>query len=239
MSYPWPKFHAALLRSASTLNFQHQFEAIRARCGALSGFRDAAHLLDHLHHSVDTAESKNTMLCCLVRAAQRNGRSSDCALTLILLALWPGLDAVYRRAQAHRLVPHDELASDVVSRAIFAIRTLDLARVKRIAATVLKNIERDVGRAYRREFGRPAQHVELEVASRSIVAAHPAWRSREHLEQDLVGLVGGDGSIVVRVAVDGFTQAEAATEFGLSAAAARKRYQRATGRLRYILQDCR
>ncbi len=54
----------------------------------------------------------------------------------------------------------------------------------------------------------------------------------------MVNLIGSDGAIVFRVAVDGYSQADVAAEFGLSPAAARKRYQRATGRLRDILQVC-
>jgi RNA polymerase sigma-70 factor (ECF subfamily) len=39
------------------------------------------------------------------------------------------------------------------------------------------------------------------------------------------------------VAVEGFSQAEVAIELGLSEAAARKRYQRATRKLRDVLQE--
>jgi RNA polymerase sigma-70 factor (ECF subfamily) len=50
-------------------------------------------------------------------------------------------------------------------------------------------------------------------------------------------VIGADAGLVLRVAVEGFSQAEVAVELGLSEAAARKRYQRATRRLRAALHE--
>ena len=61
--------------------------------------------------------------------------------------------------------------------------------------------------------------------------------SLEQLYGDIAGIIGGDASLVMRVAVDGFSQAEVAVELGLSEAAARKRYQRAARRLREVRQE--
>ena len=57
------------------------------------------------------------------------------------------------------------------------------------------------------------------------------------LQDDMRRLIGADAALVIRVAVEGFSQAEAAVELGLSEAAARKRYQRATRKLRDALQE--
>jgi RNA polymerase sigma-70 factor (ECF subfamily) len=59
------------------------------------------------------------------------------------------------------------------------------------------------------------------------------------LHGDLVRIIGTDADLVIRVAIDGFSQAEVASEMGLSEAATRKRYQRATRRLRDVLQEFR
>jgi RNA polymerase sigma-70 factor (ECF subfamily) len=67
----------------------------------------------------------------------------------------------------------------------------------------------------------------------------PGDASPELLHRDLVSIVGKDADLVIRVAVDGFSQSEVATELGLSEAATRKRYQRATRRLRDVLQEFR
>lgn len=69
---------------------------------------------------------------------------------MLLLALWPGLDAIRRRSIWRRIGTADEVASDVLARATEAIRSLDLGRVNRIAAMVLRNTERDMIRARQR-----------------------------------------------------------------------------------------
>ncbi|WP_297970158.1 sigma factor-like helix-turn-helix DNA-binding protein [uncultured Amaricoccus sp.] len=50
-------------------------------------------------------------------------------------------------------------------------------------------------------------------------------------------LHGDDALLVIRVAIEGFSQAEVAVELGLTEAAARKRYQRAMRRLHDALQE--
>ena len=50
-------------------------------------------------------------------------------------------------------------------------------------------------------------------------------------------LLGDDALLVIRVAIEGFSQAEVAVELGLTEAAARKRYQRAMRRLNAALEE--
>ena len=50
-------------------------------------------------------------------------------------------------------------------------------------------------------------------------------------------LLGDDALLVIRVAVEGFSQAEAGAALGLTEAAARKRYQRAMRRLNDALEE--
>ena len=65
---------------------------------------------------------------------------------------------------------------------------------------------------------------------------HGPALSHKRLHGDMRRLIGADATLVIRVAVEGFSQAEVAIELGLSEAAARKRYQRATRKLRDVLQ---
>ena len=57
--------------------------------------------------------------------------------------LWPGLDAVRRRLLWRKAGRSDEVSSEVLARATETLRGLALDRVSRIAATVLRNVERD------------------------------------------------------------------------------------------------
>lgn len=222
-----------MVHSASSLNFQRSFDSIRGRQAALTPFRDPVALLTTLHHGPGNADQKNLILSALVRAAQGDGPASDCALTLLLLALWPGLDAIRRRSIWRRIGTADEVASDVLARTTEAVRGLDLGGVNRIAATVLRNIERDMIRARKREVAH-AQFVS-DIEPDSVPAeliGHQPTAEDAHLQGDLRKLIGPDALLVIRVAIEGFSQLEAARELGLTEAAARKRYQRAMRRLR-------
>ena len=237
MCLSWHEFRDHLTASSSTFSFQRGFDAIRRAQAPLKPFSDPAAMLDALHRSGGDPGKKNLILIALISAAQGTGNASDCALTLLLLALWPGLDAIRHRSIWRRLGTQDEVASDVLARTIEAVRGLDLGQVNWIAATVLRNIERDILRAHQREAGRQSLRSETEpdeVADEG--GSADAAISEAQLLRDLRLLLGADAILVIRVAVEGFSQAETAIELGLSEAAARKRYQRATQRLRNALQ---
>lgn len=240
MSIAWHEIRDHLMLSSSTLNFQRNFEALRRNSEALARFADPAALLDTLHVGSCGPNEKNRFLVALVGAAQSGDATSDCALTLMLLALWPGLDAVRRRSIWRRVGTGDEVASEILARASEAIRGLDLQRVNWIAATILRNIERDLIRTRQREDRH--QSLRSEADPNEIPADGEVLSGDgipELLHRDLVRLVGTDADLVIRVAIDGFSQSDVATELGLSEAATRKRYQRATRRLRDVLQEFR
>lgn len=237
MSFAWHEIRDQIMHSASTLSFQRSFDAIRREQGPVLGFRDPAALLDALHQKAGSPDQKNLILVALASAAHSDGHTGDCALTLMLLALWPGLDAIRRRCIWRKVGTSDEITADILGRTTEAIRGLDLQRVSWIAATILRNVERDILRAHQRETGRQSLRSETEpdqIAAED--GSGDAAISEAQLLRDLRLLVGADAILVIRVAVEGFSQAEAGVELGLSEAAARKRYQRATQRLRDALQ---
>ena len=221
------------MHSSSTLNFQRGFATVRTSHGALTRFPDPAALLDHLHRGDAPADKKNTILTGLIESAKSNDRAGDCALTLVLLALWPGLDGVFRRSRARRLGQIDELACEILGRATAAIRDLDLSKVNWIAATIIKNVERDILRSHNREAARQGIQDEFDTDLHGGIAdfVDPDL-SPERLLAELTDLIGVDAELVLRVVIDGYTQAEAGKEIGLSEPAARKRFQRALKRLR-------
>jgi DNA-directed RNA polymerase specialized sigma24 family protein len=153
-----------------------------------------------------------------------------------LLALWPGLDAIRRRSLSRRLGTADEVASDLLARTTEAVRGLDLGRVNWIAATVLRNVERDMIRARRRDLAHDKLPRELEPLVRKTSEPDPAI-SDSRLNAELRRVIGDDALLVIRVAIEGFSQAEVAVELGLTESAARKRYQRAMRRLHAALEE--
>ena len=234
MSFTWHEIHEQLLRTSSTLDLQHHFRAIRRSKEPLRRFADPAGLLDALHRGAASPDEKNRQLTALVEVAQSDLAEADCALTLTLLALWPGLDAVFRRARWRRLGDAEHLTSEVLARATEAIRCLDLRRVNRIAATTLLNIERDLVRARQKEVGHVAMSSEIDPDE---IPGDRDGIAPQRLHDEIGRLIGRDADLVCLVAVAGFTQAEVAVELSLSEAAARKRYQRAIGRLREATRE--
>ena len=238
MSFAWHEIRDHLMHSSSTLSFQRSFDILRRARGPLASFRDPAALLDGLHRGSGDPNDKNLILSALVEVAQGDGPTSDCALTVLLLALWPGLDAIRRRSIWRRLGAADEIASDILARTTVALRGLDLQRVNRIASTVLRNVERDMLRARQREAGRQSM---ISDTNPDDVAGdhdtHDPALSHAWLHGDMRRLIGSDATLVIRVAVEDLSQAEVAVELGLSEAAARKRYQRAMRKLRDALQE--
>lgn len=237
MSISWHEIRDHLMHSSSTLNFQRNFDAIRRSSGPIGSFGDPAALLDALHVGGRAPNEKNQLLVALVRVAQSNGETADCALMLMLLALWPGLDAVRRRLIWRGIGCPDEVASDILARTTEAVCGLDLVRVNWIAATVLRNVERDMIRVRQRDLARESLSCVIEPDD--FPAEHGGcWPTAEdaHFGDDLHKLIGTDAAVVIRVAIDGFTQAEAAADLGIPMEAARKRYQRSLLRIREAFQ---
>jgi DNA-directed RNA polymerase specialized sigma24 family protein len=233
--FTWPAIHEHLRRSASTLGFQHDFDLFRLRRTLISRFRDPAGLLDILHRGSALPDQKSDVLRVLIVEAQSGEPEADSALTLMLLALWPGLDAIRRRVIRRGVTKVDEVGSEVIARATEAIRCLDLQRVNRIAATVVRNIERDLMRAYRQEVDRQRRSAEIDPDELAVDGYAP---TPGELYREVARLVGGnDATLIIRVAVEGCSQAEIAVELRLSEAATRKRYQRTIRRLRDALKE--
>ena len=235
MPFSWNSIHQSLVRSSSTLAFSPAFATMRERHPALAQFSDVSALLDHLHRAPASADEKNDVLAALISVAQSGTAASDIAITVVLLALWPGLDAVFHRL-SHRVEAPDELPSLVLDHAVEQVRRLDLQAVRRIAATVLMNVERDVARVDLRERNTRRLSVELDPDLIGDNGSETCG-TPDLLVRDVVRHAGEDGRLVVRVAIEGFSQAELAAEIGISEPAARKRYQRAAHRLRTVFSD--
>ena len=113
----WPGLRAQLLRSTTTLAFQRQF---RTMCGtepALADLADPGSLFDALHGEDGEPAARNAILAALVRRAQAG---VEAAVTVLLLALWPGLDAVHRRLLRHYRGDPDVLVSEISGRVVAA-----------------------------------------------------------------------------------------------------------------------
>ena len=163
-----------------------------------------------------------------------------------MLALWPGLDAVHRRLARHFRAEPDLLVSEVTGRITDSIHRLDLSRVNWIAATLIRNTERDIRRQLRADWAEAARSEALpegpaEPAGTSSVLGLPDGvdpdAAIDLLTERVRAWIGHDAALVIAVAVGGDRQREAAEQLGIAPETARKRYQRAVRRLRVVFED--
>lgn len=228
----WCALHFDFMQAANRLRFQTEFIAFRQGHTALCDVRDPADLLDRLHGQGGDPDTRNAVLRALVLVAQGEA-ASQTAITLLMLALWPGLDAVHSRLCRDYPQDRSEIGGDIVAQMTFGIRHLDLAAVHRIAATLIMNSERDLRRAYLRVARQRHAAVPLEegTVSGSAVAPDDPIGSPWDWQQLLPPVLGRDTALFVRIIRLGETQAEAARALGLSYGSARKRHQRAMQKL--------
>lgn len=252
----WPSLHANFVRSLEPLTVKMQFDALRLARPELRGFVDPSALLDHLHDLSGDLDQKDRILAGLVTASQGAGPGREVAVILLWLALWPGLDALYRRLWRHFAAAPDDLVSEISDRFTAGIHRLDCGRVRRIAATLLMNTERDIRADLRKRWAEAARRDELPDEGARINRAARAipptgWRdsafglplgadtdaSALTIRIALAAMIGNDADLVVAVVILGEGQREAASRLGISHDAARKRYQRSIDRLRRIMEQ--
>jgi RNA polymerase sigma-70 factor (ECF subfamily) len=226
---------------------RHQYLDMQRSHIILASFPDPGAVLDFLHRRDADPDSKDRILATLVRAAQQGG-GQDVAATMVWLALWPGLDALYRRLWRFFRTDPNELASEIAARFTMGMLRADLSRINRVAATLITNVHRDIRDGLRRRWAEAATHEELpdpdefaSHASTSSCFGLPAGTDPEvvvgFVHRVLTDLIGSDADIVVAVVMMGEGQRDVADRLGLGYDAVRKRYQRALARLRDVLGE--
>ena len=233
MRAQWCALHTDLMRSTDRIRFQTEFIDLRREHATLRDLRDTADLMNRLHAQGGDPARRNTILQALVIVAQGEV-APQTATTLLLLALWPGLDAVHSRLC--RDFPHDraDIGSDIAAQVTIGIRKLDLSAVQRIASTLIKNTERDLRRIYVRveALRRVAMPLELIESAFSVPSSGDPADVQRDWQQLLTPVLGRQTALFLRIIYLGETQAEAGAALGLSHDAARKRFQRALSKLR-------
>jgi hypothetical protein len=229
----WEALHESLSRSVRTLEASEQFQSIKQQHNALDRFGDPVEAVAYLaDQSIDAGE-RNTVHACLVSLAQE-ASTSTLSMSILWLALWPALEAVYRRQLRFWRSNTDGLVSEIADAFTSLVRRMDLHRVNRIAATLVRSTERDVRAASQRSRKERVHEVELaeDFDLAGEMASFSPDEEAKQLRQLLTPVVGPDTDLVIAVLLLGHSQAEAALALGIAHDAARKRLQRAVARLR-------
>ena len=229
MRTSWSAFHLQFMNLCHRQSAERLFDQMRARHPALARAPCIDALLERQHNSIDAPAHCHAVVRALAVEAQATGPAADLATTILILALWPGLDAVRHRVWRDWPDERHDLTDNILGQIAIGIGRLDLASVERLAATLIMNTERDLRRAF---LDRKCQRrIELPMYDDLQPLAPPVrdddamdfgtWRSR------LLPVLGRDTGLFLRIMVLGETQAQAAAALGLSHDAARKRHQRA------------
>lgn len=233
MRTSWSAFHLQFLTLCHRRSAEHLFGQMQARHPVLQEAPCIDALLERQHSTTGPSTQRYAVVRALAVEAQGSGPAADLAATILILALWPGLDAVRYRLLRDWPKERDDLADDILAHIAIGIRRLNLASVQKVAATLIMNTERDIRRTF---LDRKCLHrIEFPMDDSLQARAAPLrdddamdvgiWRKR------LDPILGGDTSLFLRIIILGETQAQAALVLGLSYDGARKRHQRAMKKL--------
>lgn len=228
MSSNWSALHAQFVWSVNWHSNIALFPKLFPKDTEARSFRDPTQLLNWLHGRGGDPEHRNTILRTLHSAAVGDAGLGRLATELLILALWPGLCVV--RGKLRRFMELDRLETDLLSGLTEGILRSDPRKVTRVAATLLRNMERDLLRSYRRD-ARLALSDDADVLAGQATSDHCDDHPEAILEAARRQL-GDDGVMLVLVHIAGFSQKDAAQFLGITPDAARKRCQRAFARLK-------
>lgn len=241
----WEGLHAALIGSVTTLQAASHFRDLRGSEPLLARFESGSALLAHFTHREADLDDKDRLFAALIRAVQARAPWARLAHALLWCGLWPGLDRVYRRRVRYFRTDPDELTEAISVAFTMLVGRMDLARVHRVAATLVRNTDREIMDERQRVQDELARRVSVRRTaawSRMLASAPdagvepPAGRSLAGelvaLREHLVPMIGADADLVLAVAVLDLDQHEAAKRLGITHDVARKRFQRALLRVR-------
>jgi RNA polymerase sigma-70 factor (ECF subfamily) len=243
----WEALRAGLLRSIRNHEVRATFDELKSRSAAFSPFETPLDLVAAVSPETDL-DARDPVLWALVAAA-RDRRIRRLAQALIILCLWPALDAIFRRR--FLLFPNrpQDLASEIIARFTAEVHRVDPRRVERLTATLLRNTERNVVRARRAERRVAAKTTEMTPEAAVVIPPEPdrdpspfGLRADQSDTDSVVALsnwlhaaLGDDADLVVDAVFHRKRGPQLAASLGISHAAARKRLERALARARAAL----
>jgi DNA-directed RNA polymerase specialized sigma24 family protein len=239
--------------SREVKEFGEAFDALREECPALGHFSSAEELLAFLGgRDAGAVAEKNAALHALICRAQAADALGERAKTLLLAAMWPGLDHSYFRVLSQLEGTEDPFA-EVYWAFLEEVQGWNPGKRDFVALNLQRNTERRVRNAVRRERKYQAACGHLREVGRRLgthrlwAAAGSGWEDRpdEGVKADaealLAELVGRDvisieeSLLIVGHALYGRELRDIAAEQGVRYRALSKRYQRAVGKVRKAL----
>ena len=259
MRIRWEALHESLNRSLLTLEQDKHFNTIKRSRPRLKGFEDTASLLNFFADPKADLDRKDLIYADLVQLARSDGDEAEMSRTLLWLGLWPGLDGIYRRNVKFHHGQPEELVSALGAHFMRCVEKADLTRIDRVAATLLRNTQRQLREERMRRLEHDnvldplPEHDEPINPEREIARPGESYfglppgidtdesitRLRRLIQQMVQGRSTNpdlDAELVIRVAILGEDGREAGRNLGLTGDQGRKRYQRAISRVREAIR---
>ena len=240
----WGALHKSLSQAIMTNQAIGDFQGIRKH-NELGMFQSSVEVLQYLRGFDEDLERKDRIYAALIGMVQRD-EQRVVAFSLVFLGLWPGLNNAFcRRVRLQRADPA-EVASAFYDHFAAQIERFDAARVNRIAGTLVRSTEREVGtelRKMRPEMrGKFCEELVQESTDAwdSVFGISPCFDTELNLAllaERISSVARDDSELVLAVSVKGLTHAQAAESEGGSFDAVKKRYQRAMRRLLDWMQE--
>jgi RNA polymerase sigma-70 factor (ECF subfamily) len=250
MRATWAALRESLEASIRSPQSFQQFNDIKEKQPPLAGLASPAELVQFLADPAASAERRNALFRVLIGVAKANGAASALARNALLLSLSPALEAVCRRHVLRFPRPGKEVVSDVIADFFDSALGRDLSKVWQVAATLVRNTERDLARAQQR-LGRsrsisgPLPEDDVDGACGQSHLVEPAILAvRRKGDDELAGvrawlgsLVGSDADLVLAAVVGEENQRLVAEQLGISYQNTRVRLHRALRLLREHLKE--
>lgn len=242
----WEEVHASLVRSVTGLRAEEEFGEVAGRCPALRRFSEPLALVGHLTTTGGDRDEKDRIVWALIGEARR-GPSARLAQSLLILGFWRPLDVI-RDRRARFFHGESDLELELLETFTLQWERLRPDRVRRVAATLVRNTERDFVSQRLHDFERlnRAADVTPEIAvvpteahGDSFFGIDPTASDAEAIKQLarwLVRSVGRDGPLVVEVVVRGRAREAVAARLGIPRKTLNKRIERALARARRALE---
>src|SRR6266700_2199237 len=233
MRSSWESLRSALMKWSESREARLAFETLRIRAALLEEYGSPAALAEVLARASDL-HKKDRVLEALICSLDDAG-ACRLAQVLLLLCLWPGLDAIYRRRISFFRHDPQDLAAEIVDRFTDCVHRIDLRRVTCLTATLVRNTERVLVDARRKDAAFAARAVEVtpeepdrrDAEFRAAPFGVPCARwdatSVAGLRAWLRQAVGDDADLVIDAVLLEKSGRELAESFGMSHAAARQR----------------
>jgi len=223
----WDSLRKHFLQEALSRDATQRFRIAAPLHPVLARFQDPTALLQFVFDRANHPQEKDSVYRVLIELARREPRSGLWR-ALLILGLWPGLDAAFNRNIRPWRRQRNDLCSELTLHVCDQIARIDLRRVRRVAATIVRNVARDVERTRlrRRRWEKRTSPLSNREPDDGTVLSQPGPEQVAIALRSLAPELHRDIELLTAVLAGGETQPEAALRLGLSVSKAEKRIQR-------------